>query len=160
MKTIIVLLLIAVSAALAQKSPTGRLTVFYFGGSDCPYSTDEKNIANIDKMRAEIAQKHSQIPFKFVMVVMDEDIDQGVQFAKKYKPWDELSIGQFYQNELMLEHVNRTAIPGVPHIMIYRDSLAVGQHNIPTIKLRTLALDLVGESAISKWIESGYPIKW
>lgn len=160
MKTIVLLLLFAVSVALAQKSPTERLTIFYFGGSDCPYSMSEKNIANIDKMRDELSQKHSLIPFKFVMVVMDEDIDQGIQFAKKYKPWDEVSIGQFYQNELMLEHVNRSAIPGVPHIMIYRDSLVVGQHNIPTIKQRTLVLDLVGESAISDWIQSGYPIIW
>lgn len=159
MKNIVMLLLFATSATLAQKSPTERLTVFYFGGSDCPYSMDEKNIANIDKMRAELSEKHNQIPFKFVMVVMDQDIDQGVLFAKKYRPWDELSIGQFYHNELMLEHVNRSAIPGVPHIMIYRDSLVVGQHNIPTIKQRTLLVDLVGESAISKWIQSGYSIK-
>ena len=160
MKNIVLLLSFAVSVALAQKSPTERLTVFYFGGSDCPYSTDEKNIANIDRMRTALSGRHNQIPFKFVMVVMDKDVDRGVLFVKKYKPWDELSIGQFYHNELMLEHVNRSPIPGVPHIMIYRDSLVVGQHNIPTIKQRKLLIDLVGESAISTWIQSDYPIKW
>ena len=160
MKSFALILLFAAGTVLSQTSSNRRATVFYFGGSDCPFSVDEKNIANIDKMRSELARKHTQIPFKFVMVVMDDSLEQGVQFAKKYIRWDELSIGQFYNNELMLEHVNRAAIPGVPHIMVYSDSLEIGKYNIPSIKKRKLLLDLVGESAIGKWIESGYPIAW
>ncbi len=94
------------------------------------------------------------------MVVMDDSLDQGYQFTKKYLPWDEVSVGKFYSNELMLEHVNRSPIPGVPHIMVYSDSLLIGKYNIPLIRKRTLLLDLVGESAIGKWIQSGYSIKW
>jgi hypothetical protein len=160
MVRIALVLLFAISTLLSQTSTNRRATVFYFGGSDCPFSVDEKNIANIDKMRTELAGKHAQMPFKFVMVVMDDSLDRGIAFAKKYLQWDELSIGKFYNNELMLEHVNRAPIPGVPHIMVYGDSLVVGKYNIPSIKKRTLLLDLVGESAIGKWIESGYPIAW
>lgn len=159
MKTFSFLLLFAAGTVLAQRSPNHRFTVFYFGGSDCPYCVDEKNIANIDKMRTELPKTYAPMAVKFVMVVMDNGLDQGFQFVKKYMPWDEISIGQFYGNELMLEHVNRTPIPGVPHIMIYDDSLLLDKSNIPTIKKRTLLLDLVGKSAIAKWIESGYPLE-
>lgn len=160
MKHLFLVLLFAVSTALSQTPSDNRLTVFYFGGSDCPFCLHKKHIANIDRMRTELATKYVPTPFKFVMVVMDDSLDQGYQFTKKYLPWDEVSIGRFYDNELMLEHVNRTTLPGVPHIMIYLDSLQVGDGNIPSIKKRKLLLDLVGESNISKWIETGYLISW
>lgn len=160
MKTVLFFLLCVSSTVLSQTSSTRRVTVFYFGGSDCPFSVDEKNIANIDKMRTGLPEKHASMDFKFVMVVMDDSLDQGYQYTRKYLPWDEISIGKFYNNELMLEHVNRSPIPGVPHLMLYGDSLLVGKHNIPSIRKRTLLLDLVGESSIGKWIAGGYPITW
>jgi hypothetical protein len=160
MKYLILVLLLLAGTAQSQTPPNRRITVFYFGASDCGFCLHKEHIANIDRLRTELATKHAPIPFKFVMVVMDDSLDEGYQFTKKYLPWDEIAIGQRYSNELMLEHLNRTAIPGVPHIMLYLDSLQVDEHSNPLIKKRNLLLDLVGESNIGKWIQSGYPIRW
>ena len=86
---------------------------------------------------------------------MDKDIEQGIRFTRKYPNWDEISIGQFYNNELMLVHLNRSQVPGVPHIMIYNDILRIGNYGIPTNQKRTLRVDLVGEKAIESWIQKG-----
>ena len=159
MKIVSFLLVFATGMAFSQTSSTHRITVFYFGSSDCPYCVDGKNIANINVMRTELPKKHAPTPFKFVMVVMDDSLDRGFRFAGKYVPWDEISIGQFYNNELMLEHVNRSRIPGVPHIMVYSDSLGMDTSGIPSMRKRTPLLDLVGESAIGKWIKNGFLIQ-
>ena len=132
--------------------------VFYFGGSDCPHSTDPQNIANINAMRSKLPKVYPSTAFKFILVVMDSNLQDGIKFAANYPNWDELSIGNFYNNELMLAHVNQSAIPGVPHIMVYTDSLVIGRLGIPSIRKRTLLVDLVGESAIQKWTQRNYPM--
>lgn len=160
MKLIAFSLLLVISTLLGQAQINCRMTVFYFGGTDCPHSTDPKTVANINTIRTQLAKKHSEYAFKFVMVVMDDSIEQGYQFARSYVPWDEVSIGSFYQNELMLQHINPLAIPGVPHIMVYSDSLVTAEkHNVPLLRKRTLLVDLVGSSQIDKWIQSDFPIQ-
>ena len=133
-------------------------TVFYFGGSDCAYCMQRENIENINKMRADLPVQKKDLSFKFVLVVMDKDLKQGMEYAKKYPRWDEISIGKFYDNELMLQHVNKTELPGVPDIMVYRDSLTIGKFNVPTIADRTLLVNVVGEKAIDTWIRNGYQL--
>ena len=160
MKHLILLLLFVASISYSQTPSSRRVTVFYFGASDCGYCLHKKHIANIDEIRRELAAKHAPVRFKFVMVVMDDSLEEGYQFAKKYLRWDEIAIGSRYNNELMLEHLNRTELPGVPHIMLYLDSLQLDSSNIPSIKNRKLLVDLVGETNIDKWVESGFPIRW
>jgi hypothetical protein len=145
--------------AFAQDSSKTVTTIFYFGGSDCHFCVDRRNVQNINKMKGELPQHYHEMSFKFVLVVMDKEIDRGIRYSKKYPGWDEVCIGQFYDNELMLEHVNRSAMPGVPHIMVYRDSLRIGKWNIPTISNRALLVDLAGEGAIDRWVQSGYALK-
>jgi hypothetical protein len=90
---------------------------------------------------------------------MDKDIEEGLKFIKKYGYWDEISIGNFYNNELALNYLNQTEIPGVPHVMVYRDLLVIKEKlSIPIIKERKLLVDLVGGTQIASWINEGYPL--
>ena len=82
---------------------------------------------------------------------MDEDIEEGLKFIKKYGYWDEISIGSFYYNELALNYLNKTEIPGVPHVMVYKDFLMKKKEMfIPIIMERKLLVDLAGATQIGK----------
>jgi hypothetical protein len=88
---------------------------------------------------------------------MDKDIEEGLKFIEKYGYWDEISIGAFYNNELALSYLNKTEIPGVPHVMVYKDSLIKKEKvSVPIIKERKLLVDLVGGTQIGDWINSSY----
>jgi hypothetical protein len=152
-------MLLFTASMSGQETAKTRFTIFYFGGSDCGYCNLPANIKNVNKMRSELPKHYKGRAMKFVLVVMDKDIERGLQYIKKYRRWDEVSIGEFYDNELMLEHVNRSKIAGVPHIMVYRDSLATDSLNIPTINKRVLLKDLVGGKAIDAWVKDGYPLE-
>ena len=159
MKILCVILLFLNVELYAQDSLTIVHTLFYFGGSFCPHSVEPTNIANINSIRSNLPKIYPGTTFKFVLVVMDNNLQDGLKYASNYPNWDELSIGSFYNNELMIAHVNQSAIPGVPHIMYYSDSLTIDKLGIPKIRKRTLLVDLVGESAIQKWIQDNYSIK-
>ena len=170
MKTVCFLLILTVSVSYGQgttnRVPATRdsvgsvITVFYFGGSDCSNCVKPKEIANIKTLRRELPKKHPEAGFKFVLVVMDTDIPQGIRYARKYPNWNELSIGSFYNNELMLQHVNGTKLPGVPQLMIYRNTLVKRiDFSVPILRSRTLIADLVGGSKIQKWMQAAYPLE-
>jgi hypothetical protein len=91
---------------------------------------------------------------------MDENIEEGLKFIKKYGYWDEISIGKFYNNELALNYLNKTEIPGVPHVLVYKDILIKKEKvSVPIIKERKLLVDLVGGTQIGNWINNDYPLK-
>lgn len=158
MKHIALFLLIASSSAISQYSNKSQLTLFYFGGTDCYYCNLPENVKNINKMHSEFPKRYKNIPIKFVMVVMDKEIPVGLKYIKKYGYWDEISIGGFYNNELMLEHVNQAKVSGVPQIMVYHDSLSIDTLGIPIISKRTQLLDLLGKDAINQWVSDHYPL--
>jgi len=152
------------SASNSQSSSDSVSTivsVFYFGGSDCTFCVMPKEIASINVLRRELPKMHPEERFKFVLVVMDTDIRKGIGYVRKYPNWDEVSIGSFYNNELMLEHVNGTKWPGVPHLLIYRDTLAKRpDFAVPRLCARTLLGECVGGSKIQLWIKDGYPLQY
>jgi len=157
---ILFIFLIFISTTVYSKNPNKTVyTLFYFGASDCGYCVDSVNIARINKMRLELPRLRKDLSFKFVLVVMDTKIDEGIEFTKHYPNWNELSIGSRYNNELMMAHLNRSEIAGVPHVMLYKDNVQYDESNIPTIKKRTLLKDLVGQTKIKNWLNDGYPIK-
>lgn len=134
------------------------LVVYYFGATNCGFCTAPENIKKIKKIKTDFSAREKGLYAKFVMVCMDEDIKEGLKFIKKYGYWDEISIGGFYKNELALSVLNRARIPGVPHILVFQDTLARGRWNIPVLKKRMLLADLVGGKEIEDWIEEGYPL--
>jgi hypothetical protein len=134
------------------------LVVYYFGATNCGFCTAPENIKKIKKIKTDFSMRDKGLKAKFVMVCMDEDIKEGLKFIKKYGYWDEISIGGFYKNELALYVLNRARIPGVPHILVFQDTLARGRWNIPVLKKRKLLVDLVGGKEIEDWIEHGYPL--
>jgi hypothetical protein len=158
MRFMIICIMLFSTSILAQENTKTRFSIFYFGGSDCPYCNVPKNIGNIKKIKLQFPKRYKDMQAKFVMVVMDDDIKQGQQYLKKYGYWDEISIGQRYNNELMIEHVNRSRIPGIPHIMVYKDFLVMDSLNIPTVSKRALLKDLVGGKAIDVWVKDSYPL--
>lgn len=134
--------------------------VYYFGATSCGFCNIPENIERIKRIKIEFSEKYSDCNIKYVMVCMDRDIEEGLKFIKKYGYWDEISIGAFYNNELALNYLNKTEIPGVPHVMVYKDLLMKKKEiSIPIIMERKLLVDLVGGTQIGDWINSGYPLK-
>lgn len=155
----IVLTLFLISTVIAQKDKQQDfLVVYYFGATNIGFCTAPDNIEKIKKLKKDLPFEHENFRFKFVLVCLDENLDTGLKFIKKYGQWDEIAIGGSYGNELALNHLNTTELPSLPHILIFKDTLTSGRWNIPVIKRRRLLVDLAGEKQIGDWIDKGYPI--
>lgn len=142
-----------------QQTAKEAFVVYYFGATSCGYCNIPANIEKIKQIRNEFFKKYPDFKTKYVLVCMDKNIEEGLEFIKKYGYWDEISIGSFYDNELALNFLNTTKIPGVPHVMVYKDIYLIEQFSIPVIKERKLLIDLVGGTQIGNWIDKGYPLK-
>jgi hypothetical protein len=163
-KLFLVLTLVSVSCLLLISfSPKNvaekeQYVLFYYGATDCYYCNVPENILNINKLCKGIGKKYPGT--KKVMVCMDKDLQEGLRFINKYDSvWNEISIGSFYQNELAYAHLNKTKVPGVPHIVlikrVYTDD---NQYKIP-VSIRTeIIVDLVGGKEINEWIREGLGI--
>jgi hypothetical protein len=133
--------------------------VYYFGATSCGFCNMPENIEKIKRIKIEFSEKYPDYNIKYVMVCMDRNIEEGLKFVRKYGYWDEISIGAFYNNELVLNYLNETEIPGVPHVMVYKDYLLKKEKfNIFIRKEKKLLVDLAGGTQIGKWIDSGYPL--
>jgi len=151
---------ICASLGFVQDKSKETLVVYYFGATSCGYCNVPENIEKIKKIKTEFSVKYKDSNIKFVMVCMDENIEEGLKFIKKYGYWDEISIGKFYNNELALNYLNKTEIPGVPHVIVYKDILIKKEKvSVPVIKERKLLVDLVGGTQIGNWINNDYPLK-
>ncbi|MCP9290159.1 thioredoxin-like domain-containing protein [Gracilimonas sediminicola] len=150
MKTYLTLFFLLLStSAFAQE----QLTVFYFGASDCGPCNRPDVIESIDKIRANFDSQHTNYDTKLVMVAMDEDIDTGLKYISKYDEWDEISIGSRYHNENTLAHLNNIMIPGVPHIIIFKDTFEVGDYGVEIIKNRELVKNILSGEEIVSWVD-------
>jgi hypothetical protein len=153
------LALLLIPTVIAQKEmQQDFLVVYYFGATDIGFCTAPDNIEKIKKLKKDLPLEYENLRFKFVLVCLDENLDTGLKFIKKYGQWDEIAIGGSYGNELALNHLNTTELPSLPHILIFKDTLASGRWNIPVMKRRKLLVDLAGEKQIGDWIDKGYPI--
>jgi len=159
MKKFVLISIIIFSSAYANNNDENYV-VYYFGASNCGFCNIPKNIENIKKIRKEFSKKHNDIKTKFVMVCFDNDIDEGLLFIKKYGYWDEISIGQRYKNDLSLNILNKTEIPGLPHIIVIKNTYQPSEKmkSIPIVKKKKILVDLVGGKTINKWIDEGYPL--
>lgn len=134
-----------------------NLVLFYFGATSCGPCNETKTINNIKKIKNEFSKTHSQYNVKYIMVCLDQDIKEGLEFIGKYGYWDEISVGSHYKNELVMEYLDKTKLPGVPHIIVYHDEYE--KPSTPIIKHRQVLMDLVGSSQIDDWVKSNYQIK-
>lgn len=134
--------------------------VYYFGATNIGFCTAPDNIEKIKELKKNLPIKHKDNPFKFVLVCLDENLETGLKFVKKYGQWDEVAIGASYANELALNHLNAASLPSLPHIFVFKDTLSSGRWNLPVIKKRRLLVELSGEKQIGDWIEKGYPFKF
>jgi len=135
-------------------------SVIYFGATSCYYCNTPENIANISKMVNEIKTQYKGLNIKTLIVSMDEEIPMGLKFIQKYDTtWDEIAIGSFYKNELAIIYLNKTKIPGVPHIVVIKHFTKKGEYNIQQIVKDEILVDLVGGTQIDKWLKDGYLFK-
>ena len=133
------------------------LVIYYFGATSCDWCNTEDCINSINKLHKEFNEIHKEFNVKFVMICLDKDIEEGLKFIKKYGYWDEISIGSHYKNELVMNYLNKTKVPGVPHIIVFRDLYE--NDSTPVIKERTTVADLVGVKQIKEWVDKKYLIK-
>ena len=165
MKKILFSLLVSSALVPAIVSFTGKkkyaskeqYVLLYYGATDCYYCNLPENILNINTLTNSIGKKYPGI--KKVMVCMDRDLKEGLTFINKYdSTWNEISIGSFYQNELAYQYLNKTKIPGVPHIMLLKRNYSDdNQYKVPVTTSTDVLVDLVGGNEINKWIKDGFP---
>ena len=156
----LILALFAPTYLCSQDAYQDTYVVYYFGATNCGYCNIPANIDKIKQIRNEFSKKYPDFKTKYVFVCMDRNIEEGLEFIKKYGYWDEVSIGSFYNNELALNFLNTTKIPGVPHVLVYKDTYKkIEEFSIPLIKERKLLVDLVGGTQIGDWINKGYPLE-
>src|SRR5258705_5908312 len=129
-----------------------QYVLLYYGATDCYYCNLPENILNINTLTNSIGKKYPGI--KKVMVCMDRDLKEGLTFINKYdSTWNEISIGSFYQNELACQYLNKTKIPGVPHIMLLKRNYSDdNQYKVPVTTSTDVLVDLVGGNKINKCI--------
>ena len=125
----------------------------YFGASSCGPCNRPETIAALKTMKATFAANNKIKHVKFVVVCMDTDLQEGLKFIDKYSDWDEFSIGSWYQNELMMAHVNKARVYAVPHVFVFKDELY--DKSAPKIKNRTQLLEVFGGKSIVKWVNEG-----
>ncbi len=151
MKTIFTITFLLLSFSVFAQE---QLTVFYFGATNCGPCNRPEVIESIDVIRAEFDSLHSEFETKLVMVTMDENMDEAIKYIQKYEYWDEVSMGSRYHNELILAHLNEADIPGVPHIMIFKDSFEDGGYGTQTIKNREFVKSIMSGDEIVAWVNT------
>lgn len=150
--SLLIFFLLLTTSLFAQS----QLTVFYFGATSCGPCNRPEVIKSINKLKAEFDSAHPKYGTKFVMVVFDEDMKTGIKFIEKYDYWDEVSIGSRYDNELALDNLNKTDIPGLPHILIYEETFkSLGDWGIEVRKSKKLVKEILEGTKIVSWVNSG-----
>lgn len=132
--------------------------IYYFGASTCGVCERPEVISAIDSVRFGFSEIHDDYPVKYVMVVMDKTIIDGLAFVDKYHWWDELSIGGFYRNESVLNTLVYQPQPGVPHLIVYRDVFREIEFGIRERISRHQITSVVGGDRIVDWVARGYPL--
>jgi hypothetical protein len=136
------------------------LVVYYFGATDIGFCAAPENIQKIKKIKTDFSARHKSQNLKFVMVALDENIEEGLKLINKHGTWDEISVGSRFRNELALAYLNRSKIPVVPHILVFKDVISSGKWNIPVVHRQELLADLAGGEQIAGWIEKGYSLPY
>jgi hypothetical protein len=156
-KNVLLLFIFLTATFLYAGNGKQTLVIYYFGATNCGWCNTEECINSIKKMHQEFSNIHNEFNVKFVMVCMDTDINEGLKFISKYGYGDEISIGSHFHNELVMNYLDKTKIPGTPHIIVFRDLYE--NDSAPLIKKRKTIIDLVGVNKIKEWVENKYPLE-
>jgi hypothetical protein len=158
MKEIILLFVVFLNVKfLFSGNDKPTLVIYYFGAASCGWCNTEDCINSIKRLHKEFSGIHKEYIVKFVMVCMDTNIEEGLKFIGKYGYWDEISVGSHYKNELVMNYLDKTSIPGVPHVIVFRDLYE--NDSTPIIKERKTIKDLVGANKIKEWVDKKYPLE-
>jgi len=134
------------------------MVFYYFASTQFGYCSLPENIEKIKKIKTEFSEKFDKTKIKFVMVSLDNDLEKGLKLIRKHGYWDEISIGKSFRNELALNYLNKSKIPKIPHILVFKDMYETRRWNLPIIKERKLIVDLAGAEQIEEWIQQEYPL--
>jgi hypothetical protein len=134
-----------------------NLVVYYFGATSCGWCNTPECVESIIKLHKEFAKLHKEYKVKFVMVCMDVNIEEGLKFISKYGYWDEISVGSWYQNELIMNYLDKTKVPGMPHVIVFKDIYE--NEEAPIIKERKMIQEKFGARAIKEWADNNFPLE-
>ena len=141
----------------AQDNGKTVYTVMYFGASDCGPCNRKEVIEAIHKLKTQFSKIHKLTEVKFIVVCIDTEIDIGIKFIKKYNDWDEFSIGSHYENEIAMQTLNKTQIPGMPHIIVYKDNI-VQVNDCSQIDKRETVIEVLGGDKIVEWSKNNFQL--
>ena len=134
------------------------LVVYYYGSTNIGFCTTPENIEKIKRIKENLPLVYSDLEMKFVLVCLDEDVQEGLKFVRKHGIWDEISIGDAYRNEMALSTLNRAEVPSVPHLFVFKYTLGMNKWNIPLLRKKQQLVELSGEKQIGDWINEDYPL--
>jgi hypothetical protein len=140
------------------QSKRDRLVFYYFGASDCGPCNQAENIKAIRQVKDQLAKRYPEYVTKCVGVSFDTDFHAGATFLKKYGPWDEISIGSGFYNELWLRSARTTSIPGIPHVLVFLDEDGYSQQRSHYTASRLLVGEYVGLLEVQHWIARALPL--
>lgn len=127
--------------------------VIYISAASCGFSSSPEMVDGASQIPSLFSAIYD-MPSKFVLVVMDSNLDVGLRFSRRHgHGWDEVSVGGRYNNETLLSFVNSETISGTPHVLVYKDYYDFDDLNIPHRKSRTLVANFLGRDAIMRWID-------
>lgn len=153
-KSIIIIITFFCTISFAQE----KITIYYFGATSCGPCNRPEVVESVKKIKEQFKAAYKEYDVKCVMVCMDTEIEEGLKFVKKYGYWDEISIGSHYDNELAFISLNKTKIPGVPHIFVYHDVFEKQANSTNIIKSRSLIKEVMGGEDIVAWVNGGFKI--
>ena len=131
-----------------------RKVFYFFGSYDCAHCQDTVLQNRIADINSYLRQTSDSSQYHFVMVCFDKDLQKAVDFTRKFGEWDEISLGARYKNEMSLRLLNRTELPGTPHILVVNETLTARERfkSIPLIENEEIEVDLIGTANILNWI--------
>lgn len=141
-----------------------QLILFYFGSSDCPWSTQPEMPDLVQKAQGGVraaADAHG-LGFMSIGVAVDRSAKEGLSFLERIADFDQVASGGGYANILLTDLFSHDlpAIISVPQIVVVRRTLqGVDQENAALVGTQaTVVFRSVGMREISAWVGRGSPV--
>lgn len=127
-------------------SKSTEVLIIYFGSSQCSFCTSEDNKVYFDQIVKKIKEKNN-LSVVTKGVSLDEQIEDGYEFLYKLNDFDEIVIGDKYNNSAFFKYVinDYKGVAVVPQIVIMLRTTEEVSNNLPLdIKSEEFLYRIVG----------------